>query len=292
MTALVVPSHYLHGKTRRKITKDENGVPRNQWGQPLIWQADGTLKPYGRISKMAKELDTGEGLKLWSNAMTAIGLAQSPELAGQVFDLVDLSADPYGEHKKDLIRLAGEAQEFAGSTIKRELGTTLHYWAEVVDRTGDLDLVPAEFRADIEAYLWATVELEVLASELFVVVDEVECAGTLDRLLRMPDQRVVVGDVKTGQNDCDYPMSVETQVAIYAHGVRYDFETGERTPLHENVDLNFGLLIHAPSGQATCELYPLDLVRGWKNALLAFEVTKARKESGTKLKPLTMGIAA
>lgn len=286
-----LPTHYMHGKTRRKITVDENGVPRNQWGQPLIWQADGTLKPYGRISKMAKELDTGEGLKLWSSAMTAIGLAQSPDLAGRVYELVDMSPDPYAEHKSALIKLAGEAQEYAGSTIKRELGTLLHYWAEVVDRTGDLDLVPTEYRADIEAYLWATVELEVLASELFVVVDEVECAGTLDRLLRMPD-RIIVGDVKTGQNDCDYPMSVEMQVAIYAHGVRYDFATGERTPLHPNVDLNLGLLIHSPSGQARTELYPLDLVRGWRNALLAFEVTKARKASGTKLKPLTMGVAA
>ena len=286
-----LPTHYMHGKTRRKITTDDNGVPRNQWGQPLIWQADGTLKPYGRISKMAKELDTGEGLKLWSSAMTAIGLAQSPDLAAEVYELVDMSADPYAEHKSALIRLAGEAQEYAGSTVKRELGTALHYWAEVVDRTADLDLVPKEMRADIDAYLWATVELEVLDCELFVVVDEVECAGTLDRLLAMPD-RIVVGDVKTGQADCDYPMSVEMQVAIYAHGVRYDFATGQRTPLHPDVDLDLGLLIHAPSGQGHCELYPLDLVRGWRNALLAFEVTKARKASGIKLKPLTTGVAA
>lgn len=267
-------------------------IARDRWGRPLIQQPTGKPKGYTRISSLAKFLDDGSGLKMWSNAMTAIGLALDPDLFDQVADLVASTTDPYGVHKSALIKLAGQAQEAAGSTVKRDLGTELHHWAEVVDKTADLDLVPAELRADIDAYLWATIELQVLEAELFVVVDEIEAAGTLDRLLRMPDGRIVVADVKTGQHDCNYPMSVETQVAIYAHGVRYDHETGVRTPLHPDIDLDQGLLIHSPSGKASCELYPLDLQRGWRNALLACEVKQARKDAGAKLKPLTIGVAA
>lgn len=266
-------------------------VPRDSYGRPLILQANGKAKGYTRISGLAKTLDTADGLMLWSNAMTVIGMARSVDLADIAYSLTR-GDDPYTENKSDLIKLAKAAQELAGSTVKRDLGTTLHYWSEVVDRTGDLDSVPDEFRADIESYLWATVEMETVAAELFVVVDELEAAGTLDALKRLPDGRVVVTDTKTGQRDHCYPMSVEVQVATYAHGQRYDFETGERTPLHPDLDMTEGLLIHLPSGTATCELYALDLRRGWQNAVLACDVRKARKDSGRKLRPYTMRDAA
>ncbi len=289
---IVVPEFYQDDSgTRRKITLDPQGVPRDQWGRPVIHRADGTWRGYSRISSIAKELDTGTALKMWSNAMTAIGITITPSLFIKVAELVDNSdRNPYEEHKTELIKLADKAQEAAGSTIKRELGTTLHQWAQIFDRSADLDLVPTEHQPDITAYSQALGRhnVGVLENEVFVVVDEIEIAGSLDKLMqfRIPTGRVVLGDLKTGRWDREYPMAVEMQVAGYAHGERYDLLTHERSELHPDLDLSEGVLIHMPSGSGTCELYPLNLKRGWQNLMLATDLKRARKESGRALKPL------
>jgi len=114
-----------------------------------------------------------------------------------------------------------------------------------------------------------------------VVVDELKCAGSLDRLVRLPDGRVVVADIKTGADEPKYASGVSAQCAIYAHGQRYNPETGERTELHPDLDPETGLLIHLPlapvDGVQVCQMYTLDLVAGWERALLAAQVrdTKA-----------------
>jgi hypothetical protein len=121
---------------------------------------------------------------------------------------------------------------------------------------------------------------EVLDAETFVVVDEVQAAGSMDRLLRhKATGRVVAADIKSGKSDPDYPLKVTIQTAMYAHGERYDQETGERLPLHPDVDLDHGLLIHVPirTGRPRAALYPLDLVRGWELAQMAVRVRDARK---------------
>lgn len=289
---IVVPDFYRDDRgTKRSIKLDEQGVPRDQWGRPVIRRADGTWRGYSRISSIAKELDAGIGLTYWKTAMTAIGITITPDLFVQVARLVDDAvSDPYAENRSALIKLAEKAQEAAGSTIKRELGTTLHEWAAIWDRTHDLDLIPAEHRADIEAYALALGRhhVAVLENEVFVVVDEIEIAGSLDKLLQfqMPTGRVVLGDLKTGQVEPQYPMNVEMQVAGYVHGERYDLLSHERSSLHPDLDLDEGMLIHLPSRSGTCEIYPLNLKRGWQNLMLATDLKRARRESGRRLKPL------
>jgi hypothetical protein len=56
----------------------------------------------------------------------------------------------------------------------------------------------------------------------------------------------------------------------------YDIETGKRTSLGD-VDLDYGLLIHAPAQQARCDLYRVDLRGGIEAAQLASRVRKWQK---------------
>lgn len=261
-------------------------IPRDQYGRPKIKQPNGKDIGYTRISGLAKELDSGKGLEMWKTAMTAIGMTIDRGIWDQVRDLVDDSIlSPWEEHKSQLIALAEKAMEVAGSTVKRDLGTELHHWAEVYDRTLDMDIIPADMRDDLDAYVWGTAEVEMLETELFVVVDEIQAAGTLDRLSAWRD-RIVLADIKSGQREHEYPMAVEMQCAMYARGQRYDLETGERSPLHPDIDLSGGLMIHLPSGQAKCDLYELDLDRGWRNVQRALDLREARKIGRRKMKPV------
>lgn len=284
---IVVPEFYRDERgTKRSIKLDDQGVPRDQWGRPVIHRADGTWRGYSRISSIAKELDDGKGLAFWQTCMTAIGVTITPEIFVRVAEIVDSSDNPYEDHKTALGKLAEQAQEAAGSTIKRELGTTLHEWAAIFDRTQDMGLIPAEHRADIQAYADALIRhgVKVLDNEVFVAVDEIEIAGTLDKLLLMADGRTLVGDVKTGQRETRYPMAVGMQVGGYSRGERYDLLSHERSPL--DVDQELGVLIHMPSGSGTCELYPLNLRAGWQNLMLAKDLKRARKDHNRALKPI------
>ena len=96
------------------------------------------------------------------------------------------------------------------------------------------------------------------------------------------DGRVVVADLKSGKSEAAYPFATTVQIATYAHGDRYDPETGERSPIHEDLDVTSGLLIHLPPSGG-CELYELDLIRGWQAAQLAVKVREAQKWKAAEL---------
>jgi hypothetical protein len=122
--------------------------------------------------------------------------------------------------------------------------------------------------------------------------DDLRCAGNFDRLLRakrdivvakkvvIPEGMVVIGDVKSGKQDDQFAMKPTIQVAVYAHGGRYDQETGRRWPIHPDLSLDVGVLIHAPfngGGVPQCNIYPLDLAEGWELAKLSSRLTAARR---------------
>jgi hypothetical protein len=92
----------------------------------------------------------------------------------------------------------------------------------------------------------------------------------------------VVLDLKSGKSEAEYPLATCLQIATYANGKRYDPETGERSPLHEEIDLETGVLIHMPPSGG-CGLYALDLVRGWEAAQLAVQVSAVRKWKSKEL---------
>jgi len=257
-------------------------VPRDYLGRPKVTPPEGGKpKPYTRVSTLAKTLDDQYGLTSWKMRMTAIGVAINPSLLSRVSAVVNSHVDPVSTGKADLNELVEKATEAAGITRAADLGTAVHTMTEILDNGGTLTNVPDDLAPVLDAYRWGTAELEMLGAEVFVVCDELRAAGTLDRLVRLPDGRVVIGDVKTGKDEPKYSNGVATQIAVYAHGERYDPTTGERSPLHPDLDLTTGLLIHLPllpvDGKQLCDLYLLDLESGWRKAQLACQVRTERK---------------
>ena len=263
-------------------------VPRDRWGRPLILPTSGGKPvPYVRVSTMAKTLDDTSNLMLWKQRVTAVGLAKSPDLRARLAGIVANHFDPIGgDGKRDLTELVEEAADAGGASDAASMGTGLHSLADAVDAGTPIDelLVDQQTKDRLAEYADATAGFEVLDVETFVVNDTVQAAGTFDRLVRLPDGRVVVSDLKTGAHDANYPLGVATQIAVYANGSRYDVETGERSVLHEDLDLSTGLLIHLPQKGDGCTVYELDLGLGWEAALLARRVYDVRKWKAPQLR--------
>ncbi|MFC4124888.1 PD-(D/E)XK nuclease family protein [Nocardia rhizosphaerae] len=269
-------------------------IKRDFYGRPWVTTDGGPLRyedgrkspvnatPYTRVSTLAEALDDKSGLMLWQASNAAIGVVRDPSLYAQIAALASAHRDPWNvpEAKRELKPLVERAQQMAGAGEAAGLGTSFHSFADQVDAGKFPEFVPPPLIPWLEAYREATADWEVIDSEGFVVTDEVQAAGSYDRLLRhRRTGRIVVGDIKSGKSDPDYPLKVTIQTAVYAHGERYDQETGARAPLHPDIDLAHGVLIHVPirSGKPRAALYPLDLTRGWELAKAAVMVREARR---------------
>ena len=255
-------------------------IPRDRYGRPLITPPEGG-KPVGytRISTLAKSLDDGSALANWKCRMTAIGMSKRPDLISKALAVA--------EDKKEMGKIVSSAMEAAESDRAANIGTALHRFCELIDDNQLPANTPHEHLADLHAYEVATAPLTVIAKECFVVVDELQAAGSFDRLVQLPDGRIVVADIKTGQNEPDYPHGVTQQVALYAHGTLYDAEKGRLGKLSDlGVSLDIGLMIHLPAGQGRCDLYALDIHAGWTLANIAAAVRNAYKG-----KPATKWVA-
>jgi len=253
-------------------------VPRDRWRRPLIVPADGGGPvPYQRPSSWGKKLEDGFGLERWKIRQTVRGLAQRNDLVTSA--LSDLSND------RHLDRVAQDARDAAAADAAANYGSAVHLLAEQVDRGED---IPAGLddatRRTLAAYRRALDGIEIVASEQFVVQDQIPAAGTLDRLLRLPDGTVVVADLKTGNTDkrtgkLAYAHGVAVQMAIYARSVFYDVTTERRTDT-PNIYPDAGIVIHLPRGEGVAQLHWIDLAAGWQAALLAGQVHEWRRTSG------------
>lgn len=243
-------------------------IQRDRWGRPLIEPPNGGKpEPYTRVSTLAKSLDKQEALTKWKQRMTAIGIAQRP-------DLLTLVQATREDDRQTLNDVCEQALAAARSQAAANTGTALHSFTEMIDAGTPLEEITAsdDIKRDLEAYRATTDSLDMLAAETFVVQDEIKCAGTFDRLVKHQG-KIYVADIKTGQHEPNYPHGVTVQCAIYANGTGYRPGTGRTVSLAQiGVSLERALLIHLPAGKATCELYWLDIEAGWEMAKTAKRV--------------------
>jgi hypothetical protein len=259
-------------------------IPRDRWGRPLIVPPEGgKAQPYTRASTLAKVLDDTFQLSLWRQRKTLEGVMKRPDLLTRTAGVLS-SGDPDTDRavKTDLNEIGEQAMEAAGASKGSSAGTGFHQLTEALDRGEALPWVTDSDAARLGAYLDATkgAGLEAVDMETFVVCDELRTAGSFDRLWRLPDGRVVVGDLKTGKSEADYPLAATIQMAIYAHGLRYTFrryspdlssQEWVRTQLDLELDETVGLLVHMPPSGG-CKVIPLDLAKGWEAAKVAAHV--------------------
>jgi hypothetical protein len=269
-------------------------IKRDRWDRPLILQPDGREIAYTRASTAAKALDDLNALMAWKARKTAEGLVKRPDLMSRVSGVLATgNPDDDWSAKRTLNGVVDEAMEAAGATTARNAGSAMHSLTEAVDMHTWPLWISDEDEARLVAYAEAVRHMKALEAETFVVLDNLKVAGSFDRLWRLPDGRVVVGDLKTGKSEADYPLSTAMQLAFYAHGRKYDPETGRRSKLHADLDTSVGLLIHLPASGG-CKVIPLDLVKGWHAAQTAAMVHhEIRKWKPADLYvPLDAGVVA
>jgi hypothetical protein len=256
-------------------------VPRDRHKRPIIlrpWESDGDCPEpgchitkahghYTRASTFAGYLDDGIALSTWRARHIALSVARRPDLAARVAGMT--YADP---ELPDLIHEALErAKDDEASLQASAWGTAMHRFTE----PDSPPHAPEVLRSDVEAYAAAMdkANLSVIATEQFVVNDMLKVAGTFDHLVSTGTGCPIVLDKKTGKIRF---LSQAVQIAVYATGSLYDIETGERSPIHPDIDTSIGLLAHIPLGQAACSIYPVDLESAYAAAHLADRVRDAR----------------
>lgn len=254
-------------------------IPRDRWKRPLIVPpAGGAPVPYTRVSTLAKALDDLNQLMAWKQRKTAEGLVRRPDLLTRIAGAI-ANGDPDTDWptKRALNDVCNEACEAAGASKGSSAGTGFHSLTEAIDRGTEPLFVPPADQPRLDAYRKAMAPYQVMDIETFVVNDDVQAAGTFDRLVLCPDGAVRVADLKSGKSEAAYPLATAMQIAIYARGKRYDAEDGTRRALDDHIDLTTGLLIHLPPSGG-CEVIPLDLDKGWRAAQAAhFVHSEVRK---------------
>jgi len=254
---------------------DDDPIPRDRWGRPMIVPpGGGSPVAYTRCTTFVGVLEDTYQISLWKQRMTAIGMAERPDLQMAAYALRDAQRNDDRQGKRELNKICEKAIEVAGGSIAANTGTALHALSEKVDRGEDLGPVPEVFKADLRAYWAATRDLEVAAIENFVVVDDYKVGGTFDRLVKYKGQHFIA-DIKTGGIDFGIG-KIAMQLAMYSRGVEYDHTTATRTPLPADVSQERGIVIHLPAGKQTCTLHWVDLAAAWDAIDLAAKVKEWR----------------
>jgi hypothetical protein len=247
-------------------------IIRDDYGRPLVIPpGGGPREPYRRTTTFIAALEDTAGLRRWEMRQLAVGLARRPDLvlAAAAVDPQAARAgrrgiNPDREKLDEIVAKATEPASAAATT-----GTSLHSLTERLDRGQRLGYVPDPYGADVQAYAKGTAGIEWRDIETFRVLDGWKVAGTADRI-GWYRRQLVVADVKTGS--IDYPHKFAMQLAIYARSLSYDVETDTRGPADLGLDLRRGLIIHLPAGQGRCDLYEIDIEKGWEACLLAKKV--------------------
>lgn len=242
-------------------------LARDRYGRPLVIPPGGG-KPvaYTRCTTFVSALEDTTALTKWKMRQVALGLATRSDL----YAMVSASADD----KNALNRVCEDAMEAAKSSAAANTGTAIHKFCELVDAGAQVQSVPADHRADVEAYLRATANLTHEHSETFMVQDDLKVGGTPDRLSRTPDGRLVVVDIKTGS--VEYGMGkIAQQLAMYSRSRLYDPDTGERRDL--DIHQAVGYVVHVPAGTGRSSVHIVDLNAGWEGVLMSAQVREWRK---------------
>lgn len=201
-------------------------LPRDRWGRPMVIPPNARKNAkrvaYRRTTTFVGCLDDTAGLMKWMSRQVAYGMGQRKDLV-----LAAAAANP--EDKRKLGEIADKAAEHAKgmSGDAAETGTALHSLTERVDRGERLGVIPAEYKADIEAYRRATEAIEFTAIETFRVHDEWQVAGTADRIGTLHG-RTMIMDIKGLSLDTKIPTpSGWTTMGAVAVGDRVLDENGK-----------------------------------------------------------------
>lgn len=247
---------------------------RDRWGRYLLPDPEsGRERAWTRATTFAKTISDMYGLGKWQERMVAKGIATRA-------DLYALAASTPVDDKAKFDKICGDAKEAAKASSGANLGTALHAFTEQID-AGQVVAVPQPWDKDVAAYKVALADAGVKVHpqwiERIVLVPTYGVAGTLDRIVTLPDGRRVIADVKTGK-DLGYSWGeISVQLALYANATHMINPATGLPEAMPAVDQDTAIAIHLPIGQGRCDLYTINIVAGWETAYICKIVREWRQ---------------
>lgn len=233
---------------------------------------------FDRISSRSDAVVDKYNLTPWEIGLTVEGLQDDPELLKRD----DLTPKQIG-------KLAAVA---AGLRAGSEAGTRIHSAVEaILLRERIPDDVTDEDVADALAILTLVDQLgfDVVLSEVLVVNEPANCAGTADLALRHRATGVaIIGDIKSSKRNLAGSLKFNadhgwaTQIACYAGAQPVGADGNLRTwedVIGVELAQDYGLVLHVQRGKALAEACPVDLAKGREQSSLAQTVKAARKDT-------------
>ena len=228
-----------------------------------------------RISTFAGSLDGAGALPAWASRMTLLGLLARPELLA--------AADVARGDKAMQDKIAEQARTAGGADDAALWGTTVHAAVEQIlggERAVGSFQDPV-LAMDVEAVLKAMAPYEVVGLEVFVDDSTDLLAGSCDYVLRRPDGRVVLGDLKTssweitryGLDKAAVQLCAYSRARPYCHAENYWYDWPE------DFDDTRGVVIHCPKGSGEAKIVDVNLVTAQLGVELALGVRTWRKTS-------------
>ena len=276
--------------TQQRASDIPEDVPRDRWGRPQIVSLDGKgATHYTRASTLGGALEDQTNLGEWKKRVVAYGLARRRDL---ILAAASVETWDHPQDKKRLADIAEQATQHAQANAAATIGTALHALTDRLDRGLEIPDV-GEDRFALQAYQATMSHFTVHAIEQFIVCDELQAAGTTDRVLspkgvmiapdgtRITPEDRLIDDTKTSGTSDYFGIKFAVQEAVYAYGVPYQHGVG-RLDWPDGIAprRDWGLIMHVPSGGSSAELYWVNLTLGWQLAKLAVEVREWRKHKG------------
>lgn len=245
----------------------------------------GEKKSWTRVTTFAKAIADTYHLEAWKRRQVALGLLGQRGLLTRVAE---------SETKRELDTVVEEAMEAAGANEGRRHGTKMHSIIERINR-GEHPDIPEYMADDVAAYQAELdkygISIDPRHVERRIINTVYDLAGTFDALVTLPSWTPhLVFDLKTAEKMDHSWLETSIQLASYAntrHLLACSLDAFEEMP---QVDLEVAIVAHLPAGQGKCELYEVDIARGWDYAALAADVRAARSSTrglAVRYRPLT-----
>lgn len=287
--------------------EEYTGVPRDRWKRPLIVPPGGGERvPYTRASTMANYIADHTNLHTWEKRSLTKGMGIREDLCALAAALPPIAGNQRNkqfmtpeEKRRDAItntaldEIAEEAMRAANRDYKADWGTAIHGFT---DPGADLSAVPERMRADVVSFLEAMRAFVIIATELFIVNDDLQAAGTFDHLVYLrhaPSLGAFVLDKKTGVMRED---AHAIQLAIYAGGVLYDQHDDTRRPLESllpdgvpHIRRDTAVVASIPLGEGATNLYQANIEIGrdaCEHAAWVRSFRKVKKDLCIRFDPL------
>jgi hypothetical protein len=210
----------------------------------LEWEATdpqpGRGDYYARASGFAKCIEDTYRINRARERRIVHGMSRHREL---VMRAAAVRSQDAREDKGELEAIADKACEFARGDAATTKGTAFHKLREQLDAGHDLSHLDPLTVAGLDAWTRLLSRFRIVASETFVVNDELKAAGTFDALLEVTEPIVIhrhgkvlgrpepgehiIGDLKSGQWGREWwGPTYAVQALIYATGQPYTHRGG------------------------------------------------------------------